>query len=302
MSLFKRKAERRKPPPKPAWLKWLLLAFLGYAFIVMSLPGKMNNTLQTVKTEIKQHEVAHFGDYKEKIFPENATTMRISDVEDGKGQQAVCGQRVSIAYDAFLAQGNALADKASKDTPLTFTIGNGHVMPVFDRGVIGMKTGGKRSIIATPLMSYGLEDYKRDDVPPGASVRMEIELLSVEPKLPIVDDMPYRLAEVAPGKGLLLVCGEKVSIGIKIWDIGGKLLYSNTDKDGKPLIITLGKAEVMLGLEQGVIGMQEGGYRLLIIPPAYQQTMWGKEPKFAFPMPKNQTVLVEVAAYELPNP
>ena len=298
---FGRKKNRSKMPPKPVWLKWALLAFIGYALLMVSTPGnKANRTVQQTQSKLEKNEIINIGDYKSKIFPERAAGLRINDVEKGGGDYAVCGQRVTVAYESFLAQGNKLPDAASKEKPLTFTIGGRHVMPVFDSGVIGMKVGGKRSIIAPPLMSYGLDDYHRDDVPKGANVRFEMELLSISPKLPDVAVMPYRIAEVGIGKGMMLVCGEQANLRIKIWDLTGKILYTNS-ADKEPLSIAMGKSEVMLGLEQGVIGMQEGGTRLLIIPPAFQQTMSGAKAKFSFPLPKDQTVMVEVEAHSAPD-
>jgi FKBP-type peptidyl-prolyl cis-trans isomerase len=293
---FGKKIDRSKIPPKPAWLKWGLLAFAGYAMVMVSMPGnKAHQSLQQTQAKLGKNEILNIGEYKNKIFPEHAAGLRINDVEKGVGDYAVCGQRVSIAYESFLAQGNKLPDAASKEKPLTFIIGDHHVMPVFDSGVIGMQVGGKRSIIAPPLMSYGLEDYRRDDVPKGAAVRFEMELLSAEPKIPEVAEMPYRIAEVGGGNGAVLVCGEQAHLRIKLWDLSGKLLYSNV-KDKESLAITTGKSEVMLGLEQGVLGMREGGTRLLIIPPAFQKTMSGAASKFALPLPKDQTVMVEVEA------
>ncbi len=298
---FGRKTDRSKIPPKPVWLKWALLAFVGYALLMISTPGnKIHQVAERSQAKLEKNEILNIGDYKNKIFPEHAAGLRINDVEAGSGDYAVCGQRVAVAYESFLAQGNKLPDAASKEKPLTFTIGDHHVMPVFDSGVIGMKVGGKRSIVAPPLMSYGLDDYHRDDVPKGAAVRFEMQLLSIEPKLPDVATMPYRIAEVAVGSGRMLVCGEQANLRIKIWDMAGKILYENS-ADKEPLSITMGKSEVMMGLEQGSIGMQEGGTRLLIIPPAFQQTMSGAKPKFSFPLPKDQTVMVEVEAHSAAN-
>lgn len=293
---FGKKSTRRTLPPRPIWLKWLLLAFFGIVLVMVSTPGtKVNLSVQQAKKTLEKNETINFDHYRNTIFPADAAGLRIDDIAEGKGPSAVCGQQVTLSYETFLTQGNALPDHASKERPLRFTIGDGHVMPVFDRGVIGMKIGGKRSIIAPPLMSYGLSDYHRDDVPKGSSVRFEMELLSIHPPLPEVKRIPYRIAEIAAGTGAMLVCGEQASIRITIWDLSGKMLYNNI-QDAQPLTFTIGKSELMLGLEQGVIGMQEGGTRLLIIPPALQNSLSGAPAKFAFPLPKDQTVMVEVEA------
>ncbi len=298
----------RKPAPKPIWLRWLVVGFFVYIIAAGYIFGdkKTLKTIEHAKEKIENHQTVNLRAYKDKIFPEYAAGLRIQDIDPAPGTSvpdgfpAVCGQRVALAYETYLAQGNKLPDSASHKEPLIFTIGEGKVMPVFENGVIGMKPGGKRSIIAPPLMSYGLEDYRREDVPKGATVRFELELLSAEPKLPDLDAMPYRIAEVAIGNNTMLTCGQPAHLRIKIWDLTGKELYSNT-KDATPLVITPGKAEVMLGLEHGVIGMLEGGTRLLIIPPAFQKTLEGKKPLHTFPLPDSQTVMIEVEAHGTPQ-
>lgn len=291
-----RRAPKRKPPPKPTWLVWALLVFGVYCFYMVSLPGSpASKSVQTAKNEVNSQ--IDLKEYKQKIFPENGAGIRISDVEEGKGDPAICGQEVKVAYQVYLAQGNKINDSATKEKPLTFTIGSGKTMPVFEKGVIGMKAGGKRSIIAPPLMSYGLEDYRRDDVPKGSSIRVEMELLSNGPKLPDLEVMPYRIAEVAVGGGPMLVCGEPAHIRIKVWDLTGKLLYTNKDEK-EPFHFTPGRSEIMLGLDQGVIGMNEGATRLLIVPPSFQKTLTGKPPKYDFPLPKDQVVMIEATAIE----
>ena len=97
------------------------------------------------------------------------------------------------------------------------------------------------------------------------------------PALPPLEKTPYRIAEVASGRGPQLVCGEPVAVRVTIWDLHGKELFSNR-KDEKPLAFTPGCGQVMLGLEQGVIGMQAGGTRLLIVPPAFQSALSGTKP------------------------
>jgi len=295
MLSFRKHKEKSRTHPKPPWLMWMLVFFIAYSAYVMSKPGTgPNKSMRIAKDELSS-EIDLKG-YKDKIFPEHAAGLRIRDMEVGIGDPAICGQQVSITYDSYLAQGNQLPDSASKEKPLKFTIGDGHVMPVFGNGVIGMKEGGKRSIVAPPLMSYGLEDYRREDVPDGATVRMEIEMLSISPKLPDLDTVPYRIAEVSVGNGPMIICGEPASLRVKMWDLNGKLLYDNKDEKD-PMLFTPGRSEVMLGLEQGVIGMNQGGTRLLVIPKQFQSTMSGKEPKFALPLPKDQVVMVEAAAH-----
>jgi hypothetical protein len=74
---------------------------------------------------------------------------------------------------------------------------------------------------------------------------------------------------------------------------GNKLFSTPADK---PLTFTPGKSEVFLGLEQGIIGMARGAKRTLVVPPVLQKTLLGNAPTIDFPLPKEQTVLVDVEA------
>jgi len=291
---------KREMPPKPKWLVWMLMGFGLYALVVVSQPGSRPNESAKVMGQQMERVETNIADYKEKIFPGNPASLRLDDVEEGTGDPAVCGQKVELAYQTYLVQGNELPDGTSKEKPLRFTIGDQNVMPAIGNAVIGMKAGGKRSVIAPPLMSYGLEDHRRNDIPDGANVRIEMELLSAAPPLPELEMMPYRIAEVAPGGGPMVVCGTKVDSRIKVWDLTGKLIYNNKD-DAAPITLTPGKGEAMLGLEQGIIGMNEGGTRLLIIPPSFQTTMGGAAPKITFPHPEGQVIMVEVTTSLTPQ-
>lgn len=44
--------------------------------------------------------------------------------------------------------------------------------------------------------------------------------------------------------------------------------FDNSYERGKPFIFTVGKGRVIAGWEQGVLGMQVGGKRILVIPPS----------------------------------
>lgn len=297
---FKKNEKRKNPSAMPGWLKLAVIVFVGYALLMSGLPSTPNKpneaheAAQKIKTTLQQSELANLDGYKQKIFPERASQMEVKVVQEGSGSPAVCGQQVSLAYQAFLAQGTELNDRATPEKPLRFTIGDGNVMPVFDQGVIGMKQGEKRSIFAPPFMAYGLEQYRRDDIPAMTTTRFEIELLSSEPAIPSAEASPFRTSDILQGRGPLIVCGSEVRAHVSLWNIEGKKLYSS--KDAEPITTTIGTSELMLGLEHGMIGMREGGIRLLVIPPSFQATLTGKTPTHNFPLPKNETVMMEVEA------
>ncbi len=64
-----------------------------------------------------------------------------------------------------------------------------------------------------------------------------------------------------------------------------------------PIEFTLGRSEVIPGWEQGLIGMKQGGKRLLIIPPSlgYGASGYG-------PIPANATLIFDVELVKVTRP
>ena len=67
----------------------------------------------------------------------------------------VCkGDTIRIHYNGKLEDGSEFDSSKGKD-PLEFTVGEGNLIPGFEKGVIGMKTGGKRTLTITAEEAYG---------------------------------------------------------------------------------------------------------------------------------------------------
>jgi FKBP-type peptidyl-prolyl cis-trans isomerase len=95
------------------------------------------------------------------------------------------------------------------------------------------------------------------------------------------------LQDEAVGTGAVASAGDTVEVHYT-----GRLedgTVFETSVGGEPIRFTLGTGEVIQGWEQGLIGMKEGGKRLLIIPPAlaYGAVDYG-------PIPANSTLIFEL--------
>lgn len=290
--------KKRAPDPTPPWIKWLVLGFLAVAILGNLYKNPTQGSLPHLfeKAENDIGKSFEWSDYKSKILPETGASLHARDTSPGTGAPVVCGQDVEIAYSAY-GKDHALIESVTKEKPLTFRMGSGSVMPALEQGITGMRIGGRRIVSAPGEMSYS-GSFARDGVSAMAPVQFDIELLSAKPALEALADTPYRIAYIAQGSGIGLLCGQTIQVHLTLWDVAGKKRYSTHDEGQSPIAVTPGKSEWFLGLEQGVIGMSRGSKRTLIVPPALQKTLQGTKPAMELPFPDSQTVLVDIEAVQ----
>ncbi len=117
-----------------------------------------------------------------------AGELKITDLKKGDGAEAVLGSRVKVHYTGWLLDGKKFDSSLDRKRPFSFTPGQGRVIKGWEKGVLGMKVGGKRELIIPPELGYG----KRGAggvIPPNATLKFEISLLGVEaPKYKNVDN------------------------------------------------------------------------------------------------------------------
>ena len=68
--------------------------------------------------------------------------------------QAKNGDRVKVHYTGKLVD-NMVFDSSQNHAPLEFTIGTESVILGFEKGIIGMKTGDRKTITIQPEEAYG---------------------------------------------------------------------------------------------------------------------------------------------------
>ncbi len=115
----------------------------------------------------------------------------IKDHEVGKGREALTGDKVVVHYTGKLEDGTTF-DSSIGRGPFEFSLGKRMVIAGWERGVVGMRVGGKRQLVVPPELGYGSRGQP-PKIPPKATLNFEIELLEVkagdppppkEPKVP----------------------------------------------------------------------------------------------------------------------
>ena len=103
-----------------------------------------------------------------------ATTVLILSAAAGcgGGKMAQDGDTVKVHYTGTLADGSQF-DSSEGRAPLEFTLGQGQLIPGFEKAVLGMTTGQKKTVTLPAAEAYGphiaemVIEVPQDDLPEG---------------------------------------------------------------------------------------------------------------------------------------
>lgn len=109
--------------------------------------------------------------------PPVVVEFKAEDVVVGTGKEAKAGDKVKVNYTGTLTNGTEFDSSVGKD-PFTFTLGKGEVIKGWDKGVEGMKVGGKRKLTIPHDLGYG-DRGSPPKIPPRATLLFDVELLEV---------------------------------------------------------------------------------------------------------------------------
>ena len=102
--------------------------------------------------------------------------LRYLDHITGNGESIKSGQEAIVHYSGYLADGTKFDSSHDKGSPFSFPLGQGRVIKGWDEGIVGMKKGGKRTLIIPPELGYG-ERGAGGVIPPNAMLMFEVELV-----------------------------------------------------------------------------------------------------------------------------
>ena len=106
-----------------------------------------------------------------------ATGLEYEDNQEGTGDEAVSGKKVSVHYTGTLTDGRKFDSSVGRG-PFGFNLGAGQVIKGWDEGVAGMKVGGKRKLVIPSHLGYGAGGAG-GIIGPNATLVFEVELLKV---------------------------------------------------------------------------------------------------------------------------
>ena len=91
-------------------------------------------------------------------FPDGAPPddLEITDLVDGDGPEATSGATVKVHYVGVAhSTGEEFDASYNRGAPLEFRLGIGQVIQGWDKGVEGMRVGGRRRLVIPPHLAYG---------------------------------------------------------------------------------------------------------------------------------------------------
>lgn len=104
--------------------------------------------------------------------------LETTDVKVGTGTAtAALGDKLTVHYTGTLKDGTKFDSSVDKGQPYTLTLGQ-NLIEGWNKGIVGMKEGGKRKLVVPPSLGYGMQD--KGKIPPNSTLLFDIELLKIE--------------------------------------------------------------------------------------------------------------------------
>ncbi len=114
-----------------------------------------------------------------------AEKLIIIDTKIGKGAEANVGNTVYMHYTGWLYRplaknqhGRQFDSSIPRGEPLDFQIGTGRVIKGWDQGIVGMKVGGKRTLIIPAELAYGAKAMP--GIPANSALIFDVELMEMK--------------------------------------------------------------------------------------------------------------------------
>lgn len=105
--------------------------------------------------------------------------LQVTDVKTGSGAEATVGSTAVVHYvGVSFSTGEEFDSSWNRGEPFAFPVGAGAVIAGWDRGVAGMRVGGRRQLVIPPELAYGDRGAGRA-IAPGETLIFVVDLVDV---------------------------------------------------------------------------------------------------------------------------
>jgi peptidylprolyl isomerase len=105
--------------------------------------------------------------------------LQIRDIVKGKGRAAKKGDKVTVQYVGVAwSTGKEFDASWDRGQPFPFKLGAGKVIPGWDKGVPGMRKGGRRELTIPAEMAYGAQGSP-PSIGPNECLRFVIDMVKI---------------------------------------------------------------------------------------------------------------------------
>jgi peptidylprolyl isomerase len=197
---------------------------------------------------------------------------------------------------------SSIGSSKMRNQPVKFVLGTGSFIKGSDEGIIGMKVGGRRTLIIPSELAYGKQGI--GPVPPDTDIKLVVEVLDTRERILVemwdVDTSLFKktssglkYAFLEKGEGTLADSGKLVTVHYSGYLEDGTKFDSSIERD-EPFSFLLGMGQVIPGWEEGIKLMRKGSKVRLVIPPdlAYGEVELEK-------IPANSTLLFDIELLEV---
>jgi FKBP-type peptidyl-prolyl cis-trans isomerase len=212
------------------------------------------------------------------IPTELPTELVITDLVEGTGEAAAEGDTVLVNYVGVRsADGTEFDNSYDGGQPYPVVLGSGGVIPGWEQGLVGVKTGGRRQLDVPPDLAYG-DEPQGDVIQPGDALSFVIDVVAVVPasdpadaptdSVPVSTDATELTTEdIVVGDGQEVVDGSLVFVEIVAYRGDTAEQINTTWGQGGPVALQASESQTIPGLYNGLLGMKVGGRRLMTMPP-----------------------------------
>lgn len=120
-------------------------------------------------------------DKPEVDFPEGPPPrdLEVVDLVEGEGDEAAPGRTAVVHYvGVAFSTGEEFDASWNRGEPFSFPLGAGAVIAGWDRGVVGMRVGGRRRLVIPPELAYG-DRGAGAVIAPGETLIFVVDLLAL---------------------------------------------------------------------------------------------------------------------------